>query len=159
MRPSELLRRAEMYVGRTCLPGRFDCVHLAVLVQEEVFGRTLPAVPGVGKRHPVDPVAQHDLIESACDSLADAVDRPETGDAVLFKHAVQVRGTYLVDVWHVGTLFIDGCGQHWVLHTHAGSGSVVLEGLAACKARGLRLEGFYRWKVAEQRPDLVDTPQ
>lgn len=159
MTPNQLLRRAEMYVGRTCLPGRFDCVHLALLVQEEVFGRTLPAVPGVRKRHPVDPVAQHDLIESARDSLADPVDRPETGDAVLFKHAVQVRGTYLVEVWHVATLFIDGVDEHWVLHTHDGCGSVVLERLAACRARGLRLDGFYRWKVAAQRPAMLETPQ
>ncbi len=137
--------QAQRYVGMPYRPGRFDCVHLAALVQEEVFGRTVADwLPG---RHPVSPGAQHQLVESTREALADLVGQPETGDAVLFKHAVHVRGTDLVDVWHVGTLFIDGCGQHWVLHTHAGCGSVVLEGLAACKARGLRLEGFYRWKV------------
>lgn len=146
MTPNQLLRRAEMYVGRTCLPGRFDCVHLAVLVQEEVFGRKVGRL--TRERHPVSPVAQHLLIEACRDTLADQVEEPDTGDVVLFKHAAHVRGTDLVDVWHVGTLFLDGLGQPWVLHTHDGCRSAVLEPQYSCKARGLRLDGYYRWKVA-----------
>lgn len=141
-----LLRQAERYVGMPYRPGHFDCVHLAALVQEQVFGRTV--ADWLPRRHPVSPAAQHQLVERTREGLADLVSQPETGAAVLFKHAVHARGTDLVDVWHVGTLFLDGCGQAWVLHTHAGAGSVVLEGLASCKARGLRLDGFYRWKVA-----------
>ncbi|MDP3613731.1 MAG: hypothetical protein Q8R98_17975, partial [Rubrivivax sp.] len=144
--PNQLLRQAERYVGLPYQPARFTCAHLAVQVQKELFNREVGA--DLPRRHPVSPNAQHQLIETARAELAELVAEPETGDAVLFKHAVHVQGTGLVDLWHVGTLFLDGLGQAWVLHTHAGAGSVVLELLASCKARGLRLDGFYRWKVA-----------
>ena len=142
----QLMCQAQRYVGMPCKPGRFDCVHLAALVQEEVFGRKL--ADWLRQRHPVSPTAQRLILERTREALADLAALPETGDAVLFKHAVQVRRTDLVDVWHVGTLFIDGVGQHWVLHTHAGAGSTVLEPLQACRTRGLRLDGFYRWRAA-----------
>jgi hypothetical protein len=143
-RPSlPTLREAERLVGMAYEPGRFDCAHFAVLVQDELFGRTV--ADWLAARHPVRPQRQGELLLRCRDGLADRVEPEavETGDVVLFTHWV---GRMQMQQWHIGTLFVEG-GERWVLHTSEGLGSSVLERLADCRSRGLQLDGFYRWKV------------
>ncbi|MCW5581377.1 MAG: hypothetical protein KIS72_08555, partial [Luteimonas sp.] len=75
------------------------------------------------------------------EQLCDPVARPAAGDAVLFIQR-ETRGTE----WHIGTVLFGDDGLPWVLHTHGGLAASVLEPLAACRMRGLRIEGFYRWR-------------
>jgi hypothetical protein len=130
------LRQAEALVGLPCVPGRFDCMHLAVLAQRVLFNRLvqwqLDAHP-LGRRH------QAALVQRHCDELADRLpldEPPVSGDAVLWLRA---DGGY-----HIGTLLVQA-GRRWVLHTSEATGSSVLQQLADTAAHGLRLEGFYRW--------------
>lgn len=138
-----LLRRAEAMVGLRYVPGRFDCAHLAVAVQQQVFGRDVAALKlAVGRRNPAQRPAQAAKLQAARDALARRVpvNEARSGDLVLF---VDPAAEGEAVQWHVGTL-IRELSEQWVLHTHAGLGSSVLERLPDCCRRGLRLEGFYR---------------
>lgn len=139
--PAVTLRQAEALVGLEHVPGRFDCMHLAVLAQQVLFSRV---VPWPQKPHPRGGRHQAVLIARHCADLARplaADDTPSTGDAVLWTNDNE-RGT--ARDFHIGTLFVQG-GERWVLHSSQSLGSSVLQRLAECPAQGLRFEGFYRW--------------
>ncbi len=141
------LRQAEALVGLNYDARHFDCAHLAVLAQAKLFGRVVAAQ--LPKSHPVRPLLQHRLLSELRDELATRIDAPEmpvSGDVVLFKEWLPVAHGSCLESWHIGTLLLE-YGERWVLHTHAGVGRSVLERLTGCAARGLRPEGFYRWKV------------
>lgn len=134
------LRQAETLVGIIHVPHHFDCMHLAMLAQRQLFGR---AVPWPLQAHPHSPRHQTRLIQQHCAQLARPLaedEPPATGDAVLWT----VEGDTGHRHYHIGTLF-HGHGQRWVLHISEGLGSSVLQRLDECAADGLRLDGFYRW--------------
>lgn len=139
--PAPTLHQAEALVGLPYVPGHFDCGHLAVLVQERLFGRAVD-LPLPGPR-PSSPVGQARALarcrEALCNPLADAL-RAQTGDVVLFIEEAPGGGVQ----WHIGTVFKTPA-ELWVLHIRDG-GSSVLQRLADCLRHGLMLEGFYRWK-------------
>ena len=133
------LRDAEALVGLRYVPGRFDCMHLAVLAQHQLFGHT---VRWADQRHPVRDSDQVLLLDMSraevCRRLA--VDEAlASGHAVLFTVADGAAPRY-----HIGTLIL-GLGERWVLHTSQALGSSVLQRLSDCAAAGLRVEGFYAW--------------
>jgi len=131
-------------VGLPYVPGRFTCAHLAVLAQERLFGRQVAAQ--LPQRHAVGAAAEREMLLRWRDELADPLpdgQAPQDGDAALF-----VQGWEHDEVWHVGTVLLGPYGDPWVLHTHAGAGHSVVERPATMRRRGLRLEGYYRWRVA-----------
>lgn len=141
-----LLRRAEALVGLPVVPGEFDCAHLALRAQRELFGRELAwPLPG---RHPQGRRGQAAAFARWRPALARKVDTeidtPASGDAVLFEQPREGGSAE----WHIGTLIVDDTGERWVLHTRAGVERSVLERLADCRARALRVEGIYRWTAA-----------
>lgn len=135
------LRQAEALVGLPFVDGEFDCVHLAVRAQAELFGRTVlwPA----GTRHPRGRRGQIAEIERSRDQVVDAVEVPESGDIVLMRQRLHDE-TFQ---YHVGTLIIHA-GQRWVLHVFEGHHSV-LQPEADMYMDGTRRDGYYRWREAE----------
>lgn len=136
------LRQAEALVGLEYRAGEFDCMHLAVLAQRVLFGRT---VAWLEQAHPRGVRHQAALIGKHCAELASRLgdaDAPATGDAVLWTWDDAAGG----QGWHIGTLIMSG-GVRWALHTSEAMGASVLQRLADLPAQGLRLEGFYRWRV------------
>lgn len=125
----------QRYVGMPYQCGVFDCAHLAVLVQAQVFGRAvqLPA-------HPQGSASQRAAILRHRSTLASLVAVPFTGAAVLFTE-VRDKGD---EQWHIGTVAIM-LGQVWVLHNSAMHASVRFDLLADLQAWGLKHEGFYAW--------------
>ncbi len=143
------LRQAEQLVGLTYVPGRFDCVHLAVLAQQRLFGRPLrETASAIGARNPVAADAQARKLLLLRNALADAVTAEDArpGDVVLFVDDRTPDGGGCQ--WHVGTVLEQG-GERWVLHTNEALGTSVLERLADCRRRGLHVDGFYRLREAE----------
>lgn len=137
--PAVTLRQAEALVGLPYVPRTFDCMHLAVLAQQQLFGRTVRWHAG---QHPAGPAHQVALLQGAIAGVArslQATEAPEPGDAVLWL-AGGGRRTH----FHIGTLLVHA-GEQWVLHTSEGLGASVLQRLAECPLAGLRLEGIYRW--------------
>lgn len=133
------LRAAESLVGLPYVARSFDCMHLAVLAQQQLFGRTVRWAGGVHPARPAHQVALlRDAIGDVARPLADG-EQPEGGDAVLWL-AGGGRGTH----FHIGTLLLHA-GEQWVLHTSEELGASVLQRLAECPLAGLRLEGIYRW--------------
>lgn len=138
--PWVTLRQAETLVGLTHVPGRFDCMHLALLAQRQLFGR---AVPWPQQAHPLGRRHQAAMIRRHCADLARPLaddEPPATGDGVLWTVDAGTAGRG----YHIGTLFVQA-GERWVLHTSEDLGQSVLQRLRDCPAQGLRLEGFYRW--------------
>lgn len=134
------LRDAEALVGLPTVPGEFDCGHLARLAQERLFGRRL-AWPAANGRHPRGARGRAAAIVRGRDQLTDRVAAPAAGDVVLFMQ--QVDGH---EDWHIGTVLLHH-GQQWVLHTNDHIKASVLEPLQRCRARGMHVEGFYRWRA------------
>lgn len=135
---ADALRRAEQLVGLPFIPGRFDCVHLAVRAQWEVFGRR---VGWNARRHPIDAAERAEVLRGHRDTVADPVpaDQARTGDVLLFL----LPG----DRYHVGTYFWHQ--RPWLLHVQTLGTTSRLEPLEqACI--GMRLDGVYRWREQPQ---------
>lgn len=127
---------AQGYVGREYVPGQYDCAHLAIDVQREVFGRhiSLPAPHRLGR---AGQVAQ---IRALRDELAVRIGTAVHGCGVLITTPLDAGPQ-----WHIGTVLIHR-GETWVLHNSAHIGSAALNLIADFARRGQRIEGFYRWK-------------
>ena len=141
--PLVTLRQAEVLVGLAYVPGRFDCMHLALLAQRQLFGRD---VPWPRQAHPQGRRHQAAMIQAHCAELARPLadwEQAETGDGVLWTVDAGAAGRG----FHIGTLFVQG-GERWVLHTSIELDMSVLQRLSDCASHGLRLEGFYRWITA-----------
>lgn len=124
---------SDRYLGRPYIPGEFDCAALAMCVQWEVFGRTvrIPAEHATGIR------AQSAQININAAVVADPIDKPSEGDAVLMK----ARGL----LSHVGVYCVIN-GEPHVLHAMRNAGQVVRHRLRDLKLQGLTVEGFYAWR-------------
>lgn len=130
------LRDAERLVGLPFVDGEFDCGHMVVLAQRELFGREvdLPLPHPRGRR------GQAALIGRLSATLVDLVDVPEAGDVALYSQADADGGVH----WHLGTVFVL-CGERWLLHVQVGCTSV-LQPEADAMRLGLHLQGYYRWR-------------
>lgn len=127
----------DRYIGIPYSARTMDCADLAILVQREVFFR---AVNLPGKRpRPMTPGEQAIAITAYCGRLADPVDTPVDGDAVLMRDAGSMRAG------HLGTFFFVNHAPH-VLHTSHVLGASVLHRVQDLRALGLAVEGYYRWK-------------
>jgi hypothetical protein len=129
-------RAVQAYVGRAYVPGVYDCAHLAVDVQREVFGRSVQ-LPGQHRLGRAGQVAQ---IRACRDTLAQRIDAPEQGCAVLLTGTTDAGHP----VWHIGTVVFFK-GEPWALHNSAHQGSAWLVRLGGFAAQGLKIEGYYRW--------------
>lgn len=127
-----LASRLDPYVGLAYEADAFDCADLAILLQADLFGRTI-VLPGRRQRAGA-PVATANRYR---DALADRITREELrdGDVVLF----------LGDTLHLGTVFLLH-GRAWVLHTTRERGYSLLQPLEDLGAYCMQAEGFYRWK-------------
>jgi hypothetical protein len=132
-----IMKSLQGYVGRAYVPGVFDCADLAVLVQREVFGRTvtLPL-----QRHPGGVAGQRAAILALRSAVASRVDVPCTGCAALFTE-LNDKGDHQ---YHIGTVALHR-GDVWVLHNSFAQGSVALNRLVDLQAQGMKLEGWYAW--------------
>lgn len=122
----------DSYIGLPYIEGDQDCAEVLARVQREVFGRAV-TVPRTRADGPFGKSAQ--IAQGAVD-LADPVDSPFEGDAVLMK----VRG-----LWHVGVWF--EAGEPWVLHALRSSGQVVAHRVRDLPVLGIKVEGYYRMRT------------
>jgi phosphatidylserine/phosphatidylglycerophosphate/cardiolipin synthase-like enzyme len=129
---------SQRYVGRPYIEGEFDCGELARTVQREVFGReiALPTERGyMGKKGAEKFRAMAAQIDTEKTRIAERTEAPQEGDAVL----LVARG-YLQ---HVGVYCL--IGEPWVLHAADTARQVLLARVRELAAKGLRVEGYYRW--------------
>lgn len=131
-------KQAQTYVGHPYIDGQFDCAHLYLKVQAEMFGRDL-ALPTTYTQHHQGRMGQGAQIRAARDELATKIDKPEHGCAVLL-----VGPSEFGELWHIGTMLSHN-GQWWVLHNCRPMGGVALNNLRDFAWRGQRVEGFYTW--------------
>lgn len=126
------------FIGIPYCPRRMDCADLAMLVQRELFGKTVFLA---GKRpRPLQPAEQDAAIDAHKDQLAERVEQPQDGDAVL------MREPGAATAGHIGTYFFLNY-QPYVLHTAAWmQGGSSLHRLQDLPSLGLTVEGYYRWK-------------
>lgn len=135
------LQAAECFVGTAYVPGQYDCAHLFLDVQRQVFGRTVVLPVALVPEHAQGRAHQAAQIRAVRDQLAQPLPAPEHGCAVLLISADAAGHA----TWHIGTVFL--CRQEvWVLHNSAVMGSAALHRLRDFALRGQRLEGFYKWK-------------
>jgi hypothetical protein len=139
------LRDAERYVGMEYVEGEFDCASLAVLVQKELFGRTID-LPQAGQRARGRRGQAKDILTYQ-PKLATPVEAPSTGDAV-----VMWGGAEPARRWHVGTAFVQN-GEVWILHCADEARGVVLQRMSHVLEQGLHLDGCYSW--IEQVPQQL----
>jgi hypothetical protein len=132
--------KAQSYVGVEYVPGVYDCGHLFLDVQRQVFGRKLALPEGFGP-HSQGRAGQARQIANVRDELATRIQDPVHGCAVLLTTPTD-NGAL---VWHIGTVFIYR-GEVWVLHNSHAMGSASLNRLRDFAWRGQRIEGFYTWK-------------
>lgn len=130
---------AQSYVGLPYVDGEFDCAHLYLKVQREVFGREL-VLPTHHEMHRKGHMSQGAQIRAARDELAVQIKEPTHGCAVLMVGPSEVG-----ELWHIGTV-LDHNGHWWVLHNSRPMGGVALNNLRDFAWRGQRIEGFYEWK-------------
>lgn len=128
----------DRFIGLPYCPRRMDCADLAMLVQRELFGKSVQLA---GKRpRPLQPAEQDAAIDAYRDQLAVPVERPQDGDAVLMREPGAERAG------HIGTYFFINYAPH-VLHTAAWmQGGSTLHRLQDLSSLGLTVEGYYRWK-------------
>ena len=127
----------DRFVGIPYCPRHMDCADLAMRVQRELFGKTVQ-LPGRRPR-PLESEAQAQEIAAMSDQLADPVEQPQDGDAVLMREA----GTS--HAGHIGTYFFINFTPY-VLHTSHALGGSLLHRLQDLKGYGLTVQGYYRWK-------------
>ena len=116
----------------------FDCVHLLVLVQNEVFKRDVD-IPIERESHIILKAKQ---IEQNKLHYLDPIDGEEAvdGDVVLMRGRGRLNHTGVLAVIH---------GIRYVLHNVNNLGHVILTRIRDLDRIGLELEGYYRCKEAE----------
>lgn len=130
---------AQSLVGLPYVVGEFDCAHLYLQVQKDIFGRDL-VLPTQHLSHAKGRMGQGAQIRAARDELARQIEVPTHGCAVLL-----VSPSETSQLWHIGTAFSKS-SDWWVLHNSGLMGSVCLTRLRDFAWRGQRIEGFYEWK-------------
>ena len=132
------LAQIERYVGLPYSALTMDCADLVLLVERELFGRTV-ALPGRRPR-PLDPAEQVPVLNAYVRELAVRTELPSAGDLVLMlDHGQTVPG-------HAGVYFFVA-HEPWVLHTTAALGCSCLHRMRQLPDFGLRVEGVYKWTI------------
>jgi hypothetical protein len=128
----------DRFIGLPYCPRRMDCADLAILLQRELFGKSVFVA---GKRpRPLTPQEQDAAIDEYRDELGYRVEQPQDGDAVLMREPGAERAG------HIGTFFFINYAPH-VLHTASWmQGGSTLHRLQDLSGLGLTVEGYYRWK-------------
>lgn len=122
----------DKYTGLPYELGRFDCMDLIVLVQKEVFGKTI-----VLPIHSKSGLERAHQISEHKEEFAKRVEVPEEGDTVLLK----VKGY----VQHAGIVCYVR-SEKYVLHNIKAFGTVCQrESDMLAALRGYAVEGYYRW--------------
>ena len=130
---------AQAYVGTDYIAGEYDCGHLFLDVQREVFGRARAVATSTP--HPLGRAHQAVHIKAIRDEIATRIPDATHGCAVLITGTADDGGT----LWHVGTVFMNA-GQAWVLHNSAVMGGAALTPLKNFAWLGQKIEGFYACK-------------
>ncbi len=128
---------SEAYIGRPYVEGAFDCADLVALVLAERFARHWsppPRARGVRGRD-----AQVGALATEYARPLAHGERATEGDGVLMRAAGRRRGLG----HHIG-LHVGIESDAWVLHCQRGVGTV-LHPAASLAARGLEIQGLYRW--------------
>ncbi len=127
---------AQAMVGREYVSGIYDCAHLAVDVQRELFDRTvvLPTEHRQGRAGQAAQIGAHR------NALATRVAEPVHGGPVLITGMDESGQT----VWHIGTVLLRR-GEVWILHNSRALGGVAMNRLRDFSMRGMHVEGFYTW--------------
>ncbi|MBB5885460.1 peptidoglycan endopeptidase [Xanthomonas sp. LMG 8992] len=129
MRASQL----EPYIGIPYDEAAMDCADLVMLVQRELFGRTVQ-VPSVRPRGAAGQVT----IGALSRQYAERTETPADGDLVLMHDRGQERAT------HAG-VYVYLAHEPWVLHTNSALGHSALHRARELPDYGARIEGYYRW--------------
>ncbi len=125
--------KVERFVGIAYDEVRMDCADLVVLVQRELFGRSLQ-MPGRRPRG----VEGQAALGSLSMPLCSRTDCPRDGDLVLMTEAPHKRPG------HAGVFFFLA-HEGWVLHSNERNGCSVLHRVRDLPGFGLRIEGYYTW--------------
>ncbi len=128
-----MLGAAERFVGIAYDPDSMDCADLVVLVQRELFGRSVQ-LPGRRPRGAAGQAALGELSRPYCLPA----DSPQDGDLVLMSEAPHKRPG------HAGVFFYLA-HEGWVLHSNERNGCSVLHRVRDLPEFGLRIEGYYTW--------------
>ncbi|QHI99369.1 hypothetical protein GT347_16115 [Xylophilus rhododendri] len=134
------IRDAERYLGMVYQPGVFDCASLAVLVQHDLFGRTV-SLPGAADRARGRRGQAREITRQ---HVAAPLSQPATGCAVLLWQDAGFGEPPFNRQWHIGTVFLHQ-GAVWVLHAANETQGVALKRLSDLTRQGMHLEGFYQW--------------
>lgn len=134
---------AERYVGTPYVSREFDCGSLVVLVQRELFGREVQALPAPARRQGIRGQAAD--LGAALSRNGVLVESPATGDVALLWESTPHGQPPLNRRWHVGVVFMQ-YGEVWVLHCANDTIGTVLDTLDNLRRQGLHLDGWYRWK-------------
>lgn len=123
---------SERYIRRSYAK-EYDCADFVRDVMAEQFGRDLP-LPSIHAAYTRERDRQ---MRCAAEALAEPVDAPREGDAVLMRAAGRRR-----DLGHHVGVWCDIGGRPHVLHRMAGIGAVLhpIDRLV-----GLEVAGIYRW--------------
>jgi hypothetical protein len=129
------------YVGLEYVPGAFDCGTLVETVQREVFGRNV-SLPSerpytAAETAPDKFEARAAQIQAEVSNFVTPTATPAEGDVVL----MWAKG-YLQ---HIGVCCVVQ-GELWVLHAASKTMRTVLQRASMLEGRGLRIEGYYKWK-------------
>lgn len=137
MRPTPTpptLRDAQRLVNLPYVDGVFDCGHMVILTQLELFGRRVD----LPLQHPRGRCGQAALIGRLSETLVDPVETPVSGDVALYSQPDADGGAH----YHLGTVFVQ-CGERWLLHVQLDRRSVLQREIDA-RRLGLQLQGYFR---------------
>ncbi|TXI23129.1 MAG: peptidoglycan endopeptidase [Roseateles sp.] len=112
----------------------FDCGHLVIRAQRELFGLDL----ALAQQHPAGRRGQAALLGQLTAELAERVAVPATGDVALYVQDDADGGWH----YHLGVVIME-LGEAWLLHLPA-NGRSLLQRERDARVHGLRLEGYYR---------------
>ncbi|MCY4548113.1 MAG: hypothetical protein OXC28_07085 [Defluviicoccus sp.] len=121
------------WLGREWIAGRYHCADFVAEVLRAEFGIALDLPAAAATREARDRQVETLRGDHAVPTIA-----PREGDGVLMTEA----GSRRRPRYHLG-IYVEA-GEPHVLHCPAGTGAV-LHPVRGIEARGLAVEGFYRW--------------
>jgi hypothetical protein len=126
----------DSFVGRTYIPEEYDCVHLVVEVQKEIYGKAIE-IPVEREANVIKLCRQ---IDQHLETFYEQVDVPEDGDMVLMKCKGRLN--------HTGVyVLIDG--TPYVLHNLRSIMSVAMHRLRDLEKYAVIVDSYYRVKDRE----------
>lgn len=124
---------SQPYVGIPYIPGVYDCADMCAQVCKDIFGKKVD----IPRHSQTDTEKLSALFDEHKNDYLESVISPRDGDIALMLSGKQLN--------HIGIFFKLNQGQY-ILHNHRAIGSVVVDSVLRLRARGLRIEGYYRLK-------------